>query len=283
VAEIERTLAFHGQAATPFLDCGVAGLWRLLEQRAAIAAHPVVIAVAGMEGALFSVLGGLVGGLLIAVPASVGYGVAAGGRAALQAGLASCAPGVVVVNIDNGYGAACAALRALHVAHCPADPRSARIAVAFELGQLDGGPELDFVQHRLQPRVIGAAALGRDQLAQRRELGRRQPPVEEGQAYLLECAQEPLAALLRTAAAGQRVLDLLECQDCAQGGQGCHARRRDGNRRAPAEPPGKTGVAATAGSLTPLAHAGRSKALPDPHCHRLLARADYGRNWLRRG
>jgi len=119
VAEIERTLAFHGQAATPFLDCGVAGLWRLLEQRAAIAAHPVVIAVAGMEGALFSVLGGLVGGLLIAVPASVGYGVAAGGRAALQAGLASCAPGVVVVNIDNGYGAACAALRALHVAALP--------------------------------------------------------------------------------------------------------------------------------------------------------------------
>ena len=119
VAEIDRTLAFHGQAATPFLDCGVAGLWRLLEQRAAIAAHPVVIAVAGMEGALFSVLGGLVGGLLIAVPASVGYGVAAGGHAALQAGLASCAPGVVVVNIDNGYGAACAALRALRMGALP--------------------------------------------------------------------------------------------------------------------------------------------------------------------
>ena len=114
VAEIDRTLAFHGRAATRFLDCGVAGLWRLLEIRAAIAAHPIVIAVAGMEGALFSVLGGLVGGLLIAVPTSVGYGVAEGGRTALHTALASCSPGIVVVNIDNGYGAACAALRALH-------------------------------------------------------------------------------------------------------------------------------------------------------------------------
>ena len=113
VAEIERTLAFHGHTATRFLDCGVAGLWRLLEQQAAIGRHPVVIAVAGMEGALFSVLGGLVPGVLIAVPSSIGYGVAEGGRAALHAALASCAPGISVVNIANGYGAACAALRVL--------------------------------------------------------------------------------------------------------------------------------------------------------------------------
>jgi NCAIR mutase (PurE)-related protein len=113
VAEAEQTLAFHGQAAARFLDCGVAGLWRLLEQQQAIAAHPIVIAVAGMEGALFSVLGGLVGGIMIAVPSSVGYGVSQGGQTALQAALASCAPGIVVVNIDNGYGAACAALRIL--------------------------------------------------------------------------------------------------------------------------------------------------------------------------
>lgn len=113
VAEVERTLAFHGQAAARFLDCGVAGLWRLLEQQQAIAAHPIVVAVAGMEGALFSVLGGLVGGVMIAVPSSIGYGVSQGGRTALQAALASCAPGIVVVNIDNGYGAACAALRIL--------------------------------------------------------------------------------------------------------------------------------------------------------------------------
>lgn len=113
VAEIERSLAFQGQAARCFVDCGVAGLWRLLEERAAIAEHPVTIAVAGMEGALFSVLAGLVPGLVVAVPSSVGYGVAAGGRAALDAALASCAPGLVAVNIDNGYGAACAALRLL--------------------------------------------------------------------------------------------------------------------------------------------------------------------------
>jgi pyridinium-3,5-biscarboxylic acid mononucleotide synthase len=113
VAEATRTLAFFGHRATPFLDCGVAGLWRLLEQQAAIGRHPVVIAVAGMEGALFSVLGGLVRGVLIAVPSSIGYGVARDGCTALAAALASCAPGITVVNIDNGYGAACAALRVL--------------------------------------------------------------------------------------------------------------------------------------------------------------------------
>ncbi len=71
----------------------------------------VVIVVAGMDGALPSVVAGLVSGCVIAVPTSIGYGVADGGRTALNAALASCAPGLVVVNIDNGYGAACAALR----------------------------------------------------------------------------------------------------------------------------------------------------------------------------
>jgi NCAIR mutase (PurE)-related protein len=71
----------------------------------------VAIVIAGMEGALFGVVAGLVPGLVIAVPTSVGYGVATGGTAALHAALASCAPGVVVVNIDNGYGAACAAIK----------------------------------------------------------------------------------------------------------------------------------------------------------------------------
>ena len=77
-------------------------------------AHPVLIVAAGMDAALPSVVGGLVAGAIIAVPTSVGYGVAAGGRAALDALLASFAPGIAVVNIDNGYGAACAALRILH-------------------------------------------------------------------------------------------------------------------------------------------------------------------------
>lgn len=112
--EAERTLAYQGQAATLIADVGVAGLWRLTSRIEEIRAHPIVIAVAGMDAALPSVLGGLVAGPLIAVPTSVGYGVAAGGRVALDAILASCAPGLTVVNIDNGYGAACAALRLIH-------------------------------------------------------------------------------------------------------------------------------------------------------------------------
>lgn len=111
--ECMRTLAFEGEDATLIADVGVAGLWRLTQQLDAIRRHRVVIAVAGMEGALFSVLGGLVPGALIAVPTSIGYGVGRGGRTALNAALATCASGVAVVNIDNGFGAAHAALRIL--------------------------------------------------------------------------------------------------------------------------------------------------------------------------
>ena len=109
------TLAFHGVASPLIADVGVAGLWRLLDRIAEIATWRVAIVVAGMEGALFGVVAGLVPGVVIAVPTSVGYGVAAGGMVALNAALASCAPGVVVVNIDNGFGAACAALKLLRV------------------------------------------------------------------------------------------------------------------------------------------------------------------------
>jgi pyridinium-3,5-biscarboxylic acid mononucleotide synthase len=108
-----RTLAFNHIDAPLFGDVGVAGLWRLLDRIDEIASYPVIIAIAGMEGALFSVLAGAVPGLVIAVPSSIGYGVAQGGITALHSALASCAPGVVVVNIDNGFGAACAALKAL--------------------------------------------------------------------------------------------------------------------------------------------------------------------------
>jgi hypothetical protein len=111
--EAARTLAFSGEAAAGIHDVGVAGLWRLMERLPEIQRHRVVIAVAGMDAALVSVLGGLVAGVIIGVPTSTGYGAAAGGRTALGAALASCAPGVAVVNIDNGYGAACAALRVL--------------------------------------------------------------------------------------------------------------------------------------------------------------------------
>ena len=114
--EAERTLAYRGEAATLIADVGVAGLWRLTRRIEEIRAHPVTIVVAGMDAALASVLGGLVAGAVIAVPTSVGYGVAEGGRPALEAMLASCAPGLAVVNIDNGYGAACAALRLMHAA-----------------------------------------------------------------------------------------------------------------------------------------------------------------------
>jgi NCAIR mutase (PurE)-related protein len=111
--EAVRTLAFHGYLSTEISDVGVAGLWRLLRHVEALCAFAVIIVVAGMDAALPTVLGGLVPGCIIAVPTSVGYGVATGGRAALDAMLASCAPGVMVVNIDNGYGAACGAMRVL--------------------------------------------------------------------------------------------------------------------------------------------------------------------------
>jgi NCAIR mutase (PurE)-related protein len=111
--EAIRTLAFYDVAAREIADVGVAGLWRILAQEDELRRHPVVIVVAGMEGALFSVVAGMVGGLVVAVPTSTGYGIAKGGRTALHAALASCAPGLVTVNIDNGYGAACAAIRAL--------------------------------------------------------------------------------------------------------------------------------------------------------------------------
>lgn len=112
--EAARTLRFHGHPSVVMADIGVAGLWRLMARLEEIRAMPVVIVAAGMDAALPSVVAGLVPGAVIAVPTSVGYGVAAGGRAALHAILASCAPGIVTVNIDNGYGAACAAMRVLN-------------------------------------------------------------------------------------------------------------------------------------------------------------------------
>lgn len=109
--EASRTLEFHQAEAELFFDVGVAGLWRLLERIDDIRGHDVVIAVAGMDAALPSVLGGLVHRPIIAVPTSTGYGAARSGETALAACLTSCAPGLLVCNIDNGYGAACAALR----------------------------------------------------------------------------------------------------------------------------------------------------------------------------
>ncbi|HEY0748273.1 MAG TPA: nickel pincer cofactor biosynthesis protein LarB [Steroidobacteraceae bacterium] len=126
--EAERTLHYSGVASTLFIDVGVAGLWRLTSRIDAISRFAVVIAVAGMDAAMPTVLGGLIPGMIIAVPTSVGYGVAAGGHTALRAVLASCAPGIATVNIDNGYGAACTAIRALRMAH----GRQMRAAVTQE-------------------------------------------------------------------------------------------------------------------------------------------------------
>lgn len=109
--EAVRTLSYYGETCHEHHDVGVAGLWRLLERVDEIRRLPVAIVAAGMDAALPSVLAGLIPGAVIAVPVSTGYGVAARGHTALNAALASCAPGLVVVNIDNGYGAACAALR----------------------------------------------------------------------------------------------------------------------------------------------------------------------------
>jgi len=107
------TLRFLGCEAREFGDCGVAGVHRLLAHREAMAPCRVLICCAGFEGALPSVLGGLMPQPIIAVPTSVGYGVAKGGQAALNGMLASCASGITVMNIDNGCGAAMAAVRIL--------------------------------------------------------------------------------------------------------------------------------------------------------------------------
>jgi pyridinium-3,5-biscarboxylic acid mononucleotide synthase len=110
-AEAALTARVHGAGAEIITDVGVAGLHRLLAVRDRLEAADVLVVVAGMEGALPSVVAGLVGVPMIAVPTSVGYGASFGGLAALLAMLNSCAPGVTVVNIDNGYGAGVAAAR----------------------------------------------------------------------------------------------------------------------------------------------------------------------------
>jgi NCAIR mutase (PurE)-related protein len=109
--EAQRTLQFLGISARLHVDVGVAGLWRLLDRVDELRREQVLIVVAGMDAALASVVGGLVACPLIAVPTSTGYGAARDGQTALNAMLASCAQGVVVTNIDNGFGAACGAAR----------------------------------------------------------------------------------------------------------------------------------------------------------------------------
>ena len=110
VAEEARvTLEALGSPVKVIYDIGIAGLHRLLLHRELICQSSVIIVVAGMEGALASVVGGLCSAPIIGVPTSVGYGASFGGVSALLTMLNSCAPGLAVVNIDNGFGAACMA------------------------------------------------------------------------------------------------------------------------------------------------------------------------------
>ncbi len=114
VAEEAKTTAEAlGYAVTPVYDVGVAGLHRLLDRMEKVRAADVVIVVAGMDGVLPSIVGGLIGQPVIAVPSGIGYGTGAGGVAALMTMLNSCAAGVAVMNIDNGFGAALLAHRIL--------------------------------------------------------------------------------------------------------------------------------------------------------------------------
>jgi NCAIR mutase (PurE)-related protein len=111
--EASATLAALGWPPVRLTDVGVAGIHRLLAEEPTLQAADVILVVAGMEGALASAVGGLAAAPIIAVPTSAGYGSSLEGVTALLAMLASCAPGVAVMGIDNGFGAACAAARIL--------------------------------------------------------------------------------------------------------------------------------------------------------------------------
>jgi len=111
VNEAFYSLAYMGIETERFQDIGVSGLHRLMDVKMELKRFNILIVVAGFEGALPTVVGGLMPQPLIAVPVSVGYGVAQGGVTALHSMLSSCANGISVVNIDNGYGAAMAAFR----------------------------------------------------------------------------------------------------------------------------------------------------------------------------
>lgn len=109
--EALETLRMAGIPTARIVDVGVAGIHRVVDHLGTLAAAPAVIVVAGMEGALASVVGGLIAAPVVAVPTSIGYGVSLGGLTAMFGMLAGCASGVTVVNIDNGFGAAMAVVR----------------------------------------------------------------------------------------------------------------------------------------------------------------------------
>lgn len=115
VNEVYHTLAYMGVSAQRIHDVGVAGIHRLLNKVEELKTFKVLVVIAGFEGALPTVVGGLLPQPIIAIPTDIGYGVAKGGHVALNAMLSSCANGISVVNINNGYGAAMSALRILNL------------------------------------------------------------------------------------------------------------------------------------------------------------------------
>jgi NCAIR mutase (PurE)-related protein len=127
VNESYYTLAYLGVSAERVMDVGIAGVHRLMSRLERLRQFRALIVVAGFEGALPTLVGGLLPQPIIGVPTSVGYGVGADGTAALQTMLMSCANGVVVVNIDNGYGAAMAAYRLLRAGRSVAGAEAASV------------------------------------------------------------------------------------------------------------------------------------------------------------
>lgn len=117
--EVAVTARFMGSKVEAVYDVGVAGIHRVMDQRGLISGSRVVVVVAGMEGALPSVVGGLTDRPIIAVPTSVGYGTSFGGLTALLGMLNSCVPGIAVMNIDNGFGAGCLAHKINTLSHAP--------------------------------------------------------------------------------------------------------------------------------------------------------------------
>ncbi len=115
VNEVFYTLKYMGINVTKVNDVGVAGVHRLMSKIEFLRSFKILVVIAGFEGALPTVIGGLLPQPIIAVPTDVGYGVAKGGHVALNAMLSSCANGISVVNINNGYGAAMSALRILNL------------------------------------------------------------------------------------------------------------------------------------------------------------------------